>query len=56
VNLADLEPWRRFWYEWVTAAFTKGYLMAAKDALFLPKERQELQGTVGCVHPGKGRV
>jgi len=37
------QPWRRFWYEWVTASFTIGYLMAAKNAVFLPKECQELQ-------------
>lgn len=37
------QPWRRFWYEWVTASLTNGYLMAAKDAVFLPKERRELQ-------------
>jgi maltose alpha-D-glucosyltransferase/alpha-amylase len=43
VNLAALEPWRRFWYEWVTASFTKGYLTAANDAVFLPKARQELR-------------
>jgi len=43
VKRADREPWERFWYEWVTASFTKGYLAAAKDTVFLPKERQELR-------------
>jgi maltose alpha-D-glucosyltransferase/alpha-amylase len=43
VKRADLEPWGPSWYKWVTASFTKGYLAAAKDAVFLPKERQEFQ-------------
>ncbi|HXH14032.1 MAG TPA: hypothetical protein VNP04_30225 [Alphaproteobacteria bacterium] len=37
------QPWRRCWYECVTASFTSGYLMVAKDAVFLPKERRGLQ-------------
>ena len=38
----SLEPWARYWYEWVSAAFLKTYLETAQSAAFLPKTREEL--------------
>src|SRR5919109_699988 len=42
-DFVALEPWARFWYIWVSAAFVKAYFAGAKEALFLPKDPQELQ-------------
>src|SRR6185295_7012742 len=33
-----LEPWARVWQLWTGAAFLKGYLAAAGDAPWLPKD------------------
>jgi maltose alpha-D-glucosyltransferase/alpha-amylase len=33
------ERWARYWYAWVAAAFLRGYMLAAGDAAFLPRER-----------------
>jgi maltose alpha-D-glucosyltransferase/alpha-amylase len=41
-DFVPLEPWARFWYAWVGAAFLKTYLDVAKDAPFLPRDRAEL--------------
>jgi maltose alpha-D-glucosyltransferase / alpha-amylase len=38
-----LEPWARFWHTWVSVAFLKAYLAAAKEKLFLPADPTELQ-------------
>jgi maltose alpha-D-glucosyltransferase / alpha-amylase len=38
-----LEPWARYWYTWVSVAFLKAYLAAAKEKLFLPADPAELQ-------------
>jgi maltose alpha-D-glucosyltransferase/alpha-amylase len=37
-----LEPWARFWYAWVSAAFLKVYFHTASQAAFLPRTREEL--------------
>ncbi|HEY8475470.1 MAG TPA: maltose alpha-D-glucosyltransferase [Chloroflexota bacterium] len=37
-----LEPWARFWYVWVSAAYLRAYLDVARDATFLPHAREEL--------------
>jgi maltose alpha-D-glucosyltransferase/alpha-amylase len=42
-DFASLEPWARFWYVWVSATFLKAYFVGGKEALFLPKDPQELQ-------------
>ncbi|HZT32171.1 MAG TPA: maltose alpha-D-glucosyltransferase [Bryobacteraceae bacterium] len=34
--MAPLEQWARYWYEWVGAAFLRGYLDAAEPHGFLP--------------------
>jgi trehalose synthase-fused probable maltokinase len=39
---SHLEPWAHHWYVWVAASFLRGYLEAAGDAPFLPREEQEL--------------
>jgi maltose alpha-D-glucosyltransferase/alpha-amylase len=36
-----LERWGRFWYQWVGAAFLRGYFDAAGEAAFLPTSREE---------------
>jgi maltose alpha-D-glucosyltransferase/alpha-amylase len=41
--LAALEPWARFWSQWVSAVFLKTYREAASQASFLPRTREELQ-------------
>jgi maltose alpha-D-glucosyltransferase/alpha-amylase len=38
-----LEPWARFWYLWVSAAFLKSYLTAARRAPLLTQDREGLQ-------------
>jgi maltose alpha-D-glucosyltransferase/alpha-amylase len=38
-----LEPWAQFWYTWVSVAFLKAYLTAAKEEPFLPRDPTELQ-------------
>jgi maltose alpha-D-glucosyltransferase / alpha-amylase len=38
-----LEPWAKFWYTWVSVAFLKAYLAAAKEDPILPKDPTELQ-------------
>ena len=40
---ATLEPWAQHWYLWTAAAFLRGYLDAAADAEFLPRDDQELE-------------
>jgi maltose alpha-D-glucosyltransferase/alpha-amylase len=42
-DIAALEPWARFWYRWVSAAFLKAYLAEASQVPFLPEGRDELQ-------------
>ena len=42
-DIAALEPWARFWYRWVSAAFLKAYLAEASQVPFLPQGRDELQ-------------
>ncbi|HYT95676.1 MAG TPA: maltose alpha-D-glucosyltransferase [Gemmataceae bacterium] len=38
-----LEPWARFWYDWVSAAFLRAYLQGAGKAGFLPTDASELR-------------
>jgi maltose alpha-D-glucosyltransferase/alpha-amylase len=42
-DIAALEPWARFWYLWVSAAFLNAYLAGASLVPFLPQGRDELQ-------------
>jgi maltose alpha-D-glucosyltransferase/alpha-amylase len=37
-----LEPWSRFWLQWVGACFLQGYLSVAEGAGFLPADRRSL--------------
>ncbi|HSC29046.1 MAG TPA: maltose alpha-D-glucosyltransferase [Vicinamibacterales bacterium] len=37
-DFTRLEPWARIWQTWATAAFLRGYFVAADGALFLPVE------------------
>src|SRR3989449_4460644 len=41
-DFPTLEPWARFWYRAVSAAFLKGYLPAAASASLLPQAPAEL--------------
>jgi maltose alpha-D-glucosyltransferase/alpha-amylase len=43
-DVAVLEPWARFWYVWVSAAFLKAYVSTAAQGAFLPRQREELKG------------
>jgi maltose alpha-D-glucosyltransferase/alpha-amylase len=38
-----LEPWARFWYDWVSATFLKAYLQGTAGAAFLPRDAGELR-------------
>ena len=40
---SKFEPWAKFWYTWVSVAFVKAYLAAAKEDPILPKDPTELQ-------------
>lgn len=42
-DFAPLDPWARFWYRWVGAAFLKGYLGVSARAPFLPANRDEVK-------------
>jgi maltose alpha-D-glucosyltransferase/alpha-amylase len=42
-NLAQLQPWARFWNRWVSVNYLKGYLDTTLHAAFLPKSRTELR-------------
>ena len=37
------ETWARFWEEWVSVAFLKGYLASASAVKPLPHDRQQLE-------------
>jgi maltose alpha-D-glucosyltransferase / alpha-amylase len=41
-DVARLEPWARFWNDWVGAAFLGAYLAEAAGASFLPRDRDDL--------------
>jgi len=41
---AALEPWAEDWYQWVAAAFLRGYLEATAGTRFLPRAEKELDG------------
>lgn len=38
-----LEPWGRFWEEWVSAAFLGSYLKGVHGASFLPRETRDME-------------
>jgi maltose alpha-D-glucosyltransferase/alpha-amylase len=42
-DLPLLEPWARFWYQWVSVAYLKTYLAVTAEASFLPETREELR-------------
>jgi maltose alpha-D-glucosyltransferase / alpha-amylase len=42
-DLPFLEPWARFWYQWVSVAYLKTYLAVTAEASFLPETREELR-------------
>ena len=41
-DVPTLQPWARFWYRAVSAAFLKGYLPAVASASLLPQAPAEL--------------
>lgn len=41
-DIPALEPWVELWYKYIAGTFLKSYLDTAKDAPFIPKEREEL--------------
>ncbi len=42
-DIPVLEPWADLWYCYVSGMFLRSYLDAAGDAVFIPKERDELE-------------
>jgi maltose alpha-D-glucosyltransferase/alpha-amylase len=42
-DVAVLEPWARFWYEWASVSFLRAYLEVAAQDSFVPASPQELQ-------------
>jgi maltose alpha-D-glucosyltransferase / alpha-amylase len=41
--LDALGPWARLWQVWASWAYLKGYLNAAGEADFIPRDREELK-------------
>jgi maltose alpha-D-glucosyltransferase / alpha-amylase len=41
-DIPALEPWVELWYKYIAGTFLKSYLDTAKDAPFIPKEREAL--------------
>jgi maltose alpha-D-glucosyltransferase/alpha-amylase len=41
-QLAQMEPWTRLWYHWISSAFLRSYLEVVKASELVPKSRQEL--------------
>jgi maltose alpha-D-glucosyltransferase/alpha-amylase len=41
-QLAQVEPWTRLWYRWVSAAFLRAYLETVRETALLPKSKGEL--------------
>ncbi|MGH7908637.1 MAG: putative maltokinase, partial [Thermodesulfobacteriota bacterium] len=41
-ELLKLEPWTDLWYKYVAGLFLRSYLDTAKDAPFIPRNREEL--------------
>lgn len=41
-GLQALSLWAQYWQLWVSAAFLKSYLEVSGDAIFIPKDREEL--------------
>jgi maltose alpha-D-glucosyltransferase / alpha-amylase len=39
-----LAPWGRFWYRWIAAAYLRGYLSQAREAVFVPRRDEALAG------------
>lgn len=44
-----LEPWARYWYLWVSAAFLKAYQQGTREAAFLPKSRDDARVLFECL-------
>jgi len=42
-----LEPWAKYWCEWVSAAFLRAYLDKAEKISFLPKTQENLERLLG---------
>jgi maltose alpha-D-glucosyltransferase/alpha-amylase len=42
-QLRRLDPWARFWDQWVSSAFFRSYLETARGASFLPTETRDLE-------------
>jgi maltose alpha-D-glucosyltransferase/alpha-amylase len=42
-DVAALEPWARFWSDWVASAFLRSYLSRARDACFVPADKDSLR-------------
>ncbi len=40
-DIAHLQPWAQFWYQWVAASFLAGYFAEAGAAAFLPRSPDE---------------
>ena len=41
-DLAQLQPWARYWNLWVSVNYLKGYFAATRGAAFMPKARAEI--------------
>jgi maltose alpha-D-glucosyltransferase/alpha-amylase len=42
-DVAVLEPWGHFWYQWVGATFLKGYFAATGETFLFPPARDDLR-------------
>jgi maltose alpha-D-glucosyltransferase/alpha-amylase len=41
-DAAQLQPWAAFWNLWVSVSYLQGYFSVVRDAVFMPKTRQEI--------------
>ncbi len=48
-DLPKLEPWAHYWRQWVSVAFLRGYLQTAGDAVFVPKDRGDLENLLNAL-------
>jgi maltose alpha-D-glucosyltransferase/alpha-amylase len=50
---AELLPWAHHWYQWVSAAFLQGYLEAASEGTFVPRDGKDVEGLLTVFLLGK---
>jgi maltose alpha-D-glucosyltransferase/alpha-amylase len=47
-DAASAEVWGQFWYQWVSVAFLRAYLQAARGQAYLPASEEEMVALLRC--------